>query len=476
MEMEETVKEQSLSVGNSARSKLLRYPLRSSSKFKESKPDPPDATNSSASKRGLSTPSVSRSVVGLNFSGKDKSTGAKPPRRLSVPVKASSSPNPKLIGNITPISDTRKVRYGNDDQGPQSRSQTPASDIPKTHGRMKFNLISSSSYWLNQIQLSESAAKHSVSLGFFKLAWEARCEPFPKMQDELKSYVQRHRLAELEEVKELLQSYRIAENIEQSQVSESISQVPEEEGTRSSGEEVHCCSSSITDTEKVKPEPLETESTRLTPVKTEQSKKETDQKNNLESTLREDLKKNPANSRPASDRGSSGLVKKSKKPTNKQQTKKGSSGVKTQHKKSDVIKGKIPISPTGSEENAQGNKENMDVRSTDEVATVTVAVGPLCHQPHWTRRFDPFTHEREVLLSPSMCPPPSRTRLVALGANHFIFLLIKCRLGNIKVHTRLVYLSCQPLDLTIRYHCVLPINFLSSFILDIQGAAREVWP
>lgn len=159
------------------------------------------------------------------------------------------------------------------------------------------------------------------------------------MQDELKSYVQRHRLAELEEVKELLQSYRIAENIEQSQVSESISQVLEE-GTRSSGEEVHCCSSSITDTEIVKPEPLETETTPLTPVKTEQSKKETDQKNNLGSTLREDLKKNPANSRPAaSDKGSSGLVKKSKKPT-KQQTKKGSSGVNKQHKKSDVIKGK----------------------------------------------------------------------------------------------------------------------------------------
>lgn len=115
-------------------------------------------------------------MVGLNFSGKDKSTGAKPPRRLSVPAKASSSPNPKLIGNITPISETRKIRYGNDDQGPQSRSQTPASDISKTHGRMKFNLISSSSYWLNQIHLSESAAKHSVSLGFFKLAWEARCE------------------------------------------------------------------------------------------------------------------------------------------------------------------------------------------------------------------------------------------------------------------------------------------------------------
>jgi len=125
--------------------------------------------------RGLSTPCVSRSVSGLNFYGKDKSTGAKPPRRLSVPVKASPSPNPKLTGNITPISETRKIRYGNG-QGPQSRSQTPASDSSKTPGRMKFNLLSSSSYWLNQIKLSESAAKHSVSLGFFKLALEARCE------------------------------------------------------------------------------------------------------------------------------------------------------------------------------------------------------------------------------------------------------------------------------------------------------------
>jgi len=58
----------------------------------------------------------------------------------------------------------------------------------------------------------------------------------------------------------------------------------------------------------------------------------------------------------------------------------------------------------------------------------------------------------------------------------FIFLLFKCRLGNIRVHTRLVYLSYQPLDLKTRYRYVLPLNFLSSFILDIQGAAREVWP
>jgi len=58
----------------------------------------------------------------------------------------------------------------------------------------------------------------------------------------------------------------------------------------------------------------------------------------------------------------------------------------------------------------------------------------------------------------------------------FILLLFKCRLGNIRVHTRLVYLSCQPLDLTTRYYYVILLNFLSSFILDIQGAAREVRP
>ncbi|TKY55113.1 muscle M-line assembly protein unc-89 isoform X1 [Spatholobus suberectus] len=375
--MEEPVKEQALSAGNSAsaRPKLQRYALRSSSKLKENKPDAPD--RSSESKRGLSTPRVSRSVGGLDFSGKDKSTSAKPPRRLSNPVKSSPNPNPKLVGNITPISETRTMRSGNG-QGPQSRSQTPASDISRTSSRMKFNLLSSSSYWLNQIKLSESASKHIVSLGFFKLALEARCEPFQKMQDELKSYVHRHQLAELGEVKELLQSYSITENIEQPhlsesisqpQVSESISQVPEE-GARSSDDEVHCSSSCTMDTAKLKPEPLDTESTQLTPVTTESTKKETSQKNNPGSRLRENLKKNSANSRSASNSGSCRLVKKSEKPT-KQQTNKEKGEAKKQQKKSDVIK--VPISPTRAEDNAQGNKENMDVQTTDEISLTEVA-------------------------------------------------------------------------------------------------------
>lgn len=118
---------------------------------------------------------MSKSVGVLDFSGKDKSGSAKPPRRLSIPAKSVATPSPKLVGNITPISETRTRRSANS-QGTQGRSQTPSSDISRTSSRIKFNLLTSASYWLNQIKLSESAAKHSVSLGFFKLALEAGCE------------------------------------------------------------------------------------------------------------------------------------------------------------------------------------------------------------------------------------------------------------------------------------------------------------
>jgi len=42
--------------------------------------------------------------------------------------------------------------------------------------RKKFNAIALASYWLSQIKISESVAKHSISLAFFKLALEAGCE------------------------------------------------------------------------------------------------------------------------------------------------------------------------------------------------------------------------------------------------------------------------------------------------------------
>lgn len=108
----------------------------------------------------------------LDFSGKDKSGSAKPPRRLSIPAKTPATSRPKLGGNSTPITETRTGRsaFG------QGRSKTPISDISKTSTRTKLNLLTSASYWLNQIKLSESAAKHSISLGFFKLALEAGCE------------------------------------------------------------------------------------------------------------------------------------------------------------------------------------------------------------------------------------------------------------------------------------------------------------
>lgn len=116
--------------------------------------------------RGRPASSVSKSVGVLDLSGKDKP--AKPPRRLSIPNKSTATPAPKLGGNITPISEARSRR--------SVKSETPASDASRLTSRKKFSILSSESYWLSQIKLSEAAGKHSVSLGFFKLALEAGCE------------------------------------------------------------------------------------------------------------------------------------------------------------------------------------------------------------------------------------------------------------------------------------------------------------
>lgn len=109
---------------------------------------------------------VSKSVSVLDLSGKEKS--AKPPRRLSIPTKPVISPVRKPAGNITPISEARTKSQG--------KSETPFSDVSRTASRKKFNALSSASYWISQIKVSESVAKHSISLGFFKLALEAGCE------------------------------------------------------------------------------------------------------------------------------------------------------------------------------------------------------------------------------------------------------------------------------------------------------------
>ncbi|CAL9067039.1 uncharacterized protein LOC135607390 isoform X2 [Musa acuminata AAA Group] len=206
-------------------SSKLRYALRSAARSKDGKPSVPEPTVSSAPKRGRSSPAVSRSVNVLDLSGKDKS--AKPSRRLSIPTKPA---HPPTIKSMTPISEAR-ARISNI----QGKSDTPRSDISKSMTKRKFNVLSSVSYWLTQIKLSESASWHSISLGFFKLALESGCEPSSRVREELKSYIQRHNLlAEQKEyVKDLLQNYNIVEDLDKLNISESCSKLPEEVAQKS---------------------------------------------------------------------------------------------------------------------------------------------------------------------------------------------------------------------------------------------------
>ena len=121
--------------------------------------------------RGKPTSTVSQSVSVLDLSAaKEKS--AKPPRRLSIPSKPPVSPAPKSVGYITPISEARVNRAGI----VKAKTDTPGSDVSRSLVRKKFTVLSSASYWLSHIKLSEAAGKHQLSLGFFKLALEAGCE------------------------------------------------------------------------------------------------------------------------------------------------------------------------------------------------------------------------------------------------------------------------------------------------------------
>ncbi|KAK7317239.1 hypothetical protein RJT34_01297 [Clitoria ternatea] len=335
----------------SARSRLQRYPLRSATKSN----DTPDCSNASQTKRGRTASSVSKSVSVLDFSGKDKSSSAKPPRRLSIPTKASATSGTKQSGNITPISETRTGKSANG----QGKSKTPISDISKTSSQMKFNLLTSASYWLNQIKLSESSAKHSISLGFFKLALEAGCEPIGSMQEGLKSYVSRNQLADLEEtVKELFERYNIIQSIEQLQVSDSH---VSEEGTRYSNDDVHSSSSSM-GARNLKPKCLNIDSTQLTPA-TESTKKESRRQGNLGSKLKVNFSTNATTPRPSVDSGNRRLVKKSEKP-NKQVPVKEKDMVKKQRKESDSTE--VTVRST------KGNKENVDALTTEETIVTEI--------------------------------------------------------------------------------------------------------
>jgi hypothetical protein len=112
---------------------------------------------------------ITKSVTILELSGKDRdrSSSTKPPRRLSIPTKPMSTPHTSNRPMTTPTSARSSI----------VKSETPLSNMSgSTIARRRFSMISSVSYWMTQIRLSEAASKHSVSLGFFKLALEAGCE------------------------------------------------------------------------------------------------------------------------------------------------------------------------------------------------------------------------------------------------------------------------------------------------------------
>ncbi|CAK9155692.1 unnamed protein product [Ilex paraguariensis] len=346
--------------GGKPSSKLLRYPLRSATKSKEEKPPAADSSKSSTPGRGRPASSVSKSVSVLDLSGKEKS--AKPPRRLSVPAKSAASAVPKSSGNISPISEARTKGSARN----QGKSETPVSDVSRSSNRRRFSVLSSASYWLSQIKLSESAAKHSISLGFFKLALEAGCEPLNRMRDELKSYARRQNLVELGEiVKELFEIYSITETFEQLQVSETCSHVPDE-GTRSSDDDVYS-TSSIPGTQKLKPKSLNTSTLDTSPVK--KSAKQTPQTRNSVTRIRGLVNKSSANSKTATEVQVHNAHRKSH-MSSKQESSKLKDKVKKQGKKSAHEEGPINTLPV--EEALQDNKENMDARQTEEINSTEV--------------------------------------------------------------------------------------------------------
>ncbi|KAF6159965.1 hypothetical protein GIB67_033049 [Kingdonia uniflora] len=289
---------------------------------------------------------VSKSVSVLDFSGKEKSF--KPPRRLSNPLKAAVSPLPRPMAATTPISENR-IKLSN---GGQGKNATPVSDVSKPASQRKFSVLSSASYWLTQIKLSESAAKHSVSVGFFKLAMEAGCEPLQRLTDELKSYAKRHNLAELgESCKDLLRSYNISEDVAQLQVSETCFQVPEE-STRSSDEDVHS-SSSTTVAKKLKPKALNSETFQAQKVNT-QNKVSANKNKGSAGNNSGNLKSvaNPAN-----------IQKKAQTPS-KKEAHKVNEKIKNQGNKSVGDKDSVDSVPV--KEVQQFGKENVDAQQTEE--------------------------------------------------------------------------------------------------------------
>uniref|UniRef100_A0A5B7BFY6 Uncharacterized protein n=1 Tax=Davidia involucrata TaxID=16924 RepID=A0A5B7BFY6_DAVIN len=70
-------------------------------------------------------------------------------------------------------------------------SGTPYHSAEKC-SKCRFDKLETSSYWLAQIKLAESVAKHFVSAAFFRLAFESKSEPIRSLGVELKHYLGRH--------------------------------------------------------------------------------------------------------------------------------------------------------------------------------------------------------------------------------------------------------------------------------------------
>lgn len=221
--------------------------------------------------------SISKSVNTLDLSAKDKPI--KPSRRLSisskiaVPVskteskdvrfavlenKSTASKSSPLYGaslpkagrtlevesKVKPSTKALSVSF----QGPLPKSQAKAAASSKdvllttpgskksaisttpledfNHGQRKFNTLMTSTYWLSQIKLSESAGKHAISLGFFRLALESNAEPFQRLCDELKVYAKKHHVLEYGEVaKDVLLSYGVLEEIMSANIDEHLVEI-----------------------------------------------------------------------------------------------------------------------------------------------------------------------------------------------------------------------------------------------------------
>ncbi|CAL5042146.1 unnamed protein product [Urochloa decumbens] len=286
--------------GSAARASKLRYPLRSASRGKAAAPPAADAPPTVSAPRRAKPPSdVSKSMC-LDLSTKDKS--AKPPRRHSIQTKPGASPRPTPSGTVTPVSGIRSRR--SDSQG---RFDTPTSEVSMSTARRKFSTLSSISYWMTQIRLAEAASKHSVALGFFKLALESECEPLDRMREELKSYVARHGLTtELEDpVKDILQVYDIAEDFEKLK----ISAEPSQQAKKSDKAARSATNGNL------KPRSLNSEATESK----EAGKKENIQKAKPDARVRGSYNRNPAKNTTAKEAVAKTTGKKAKKQAKGQQ-------------------------------------------------------------------------------------------------------------------------------------------------------------